>query len=398
MGYLGGVSRRAEYVRRVREAGGDVVVVDLGDALMGAGKPMEAKAEVFADAYRHMNYAAVAIGDYDLRYIRDGHPKPYADAVCTICANVTNAAGGDPIATKPWSVCETSSGLRVGIIAVLGEDALSRDDQAKLGLRVESPASALARELPKLRERCDTVLLLAHTGCDTARRLAGLGVDAVLAAHPPMIAQDGPERIGGIPVMQTWVAGKCLGRLTIEIGPSGRVTDFSGQHVPLRDDIPDDPEMSGSIARYDRALEAFYARGPAPDSDSGESGPRDPRPFVSPSKCAECHLKEYAQWSNSGHAMAFEHLRPGNHSSEVECALCHSTGLRSKGGFRSEASTPELRGVGCEACHGPGVRHVRRPGKGYGAVLRSPCADCHDAGHDPGFGFEKDMMRIRHGK
>ncbi len=78
---------------------------------------------------------------------------------------------------------------------------------------------------------------------------------------------------------------------------------------------------------------------------------------------------------------------------EYACFRCHTTG-----GTASMPGRPPFQdgrpgivgtwaeaGVGCEACHGPGTRHVSRPAARDLFVDATPatCAGCHTAGADP---------------
>lgn len=85
--------------------------------------------------------------------------------------------------------------------------------------------------------------------------------------------------------------------------------------------------------------------------------------------CKMCHIKQYKSWEATHMASSFELLRPGVRSVEKQkagldpeadytgdprCLPCHTTGYGMAGGFVSLAETPDLIGVQCEACHGPG--------------------------------------------
>jgi hypothetical protein len=96
--------------------------------------------------------------------------------------------------------------------------------------------------------------------------------------------------------------------------------------------------------------------------------------------------------------------------------VCHTTGFeRTPGGdfiagvdgFETPESTPELGGVGCEACHGPGSRHVEVPGDRAAAWRTgfrprpglTTCLQCHDADNSPAFagqGARHYLPRVDH--
>jgi hypothetical protein len=97
--------------------------------------------------------------------------------------------------------------------------------------------------------------------------------------------------------------------------------------------------------------------------------------FVGPQTCTEeCHQKQGESWAETRMAKSFDALRPGVYAAEKEmvgldpeadytevsdCLYCHTTGYGLVGGFVSFEETPEMAGVTCEACHGPGGMYVK---------------------------------------
>ena len=69
--------------------------------------------------------------------------------------------------------------------------------------------------------------------------------------------------------------------------------------------------------------------------------------------CRRCHLRQYRTWQRTPHADAYEVL-PEESRTDPACVKCHVTGYEKEGGFTSIDATPQLAGVGCEVCHGPG--------------------------------------------
>ena len=96
--------------------------------------------------------------------------------------------------------------------------------------------------------------------------------------------------------------------------------------------------------------------------------------YIGSHKCKKCHVKQYNSWSETKMANAFEVLKAGVNAEEKkkagldpdkdwttdkECIQCHVTGYGKPGGFVDIEQTPDLAGVGCEMCHGPGGTYVQ---------------------------------------
>ncbi len=85
--------------------------------------------------------------------------------------------------------------------------------------------------------------------------------------------------------------------------------------------------------------------------------------YVGAEACKGCHEKEYTSFTtHSKMRTSFKSLeirKKGLTGEEMKkCYECHTTGYGKPGGFRSEAETPGLKNLGCEACHGPGSSHA----------------------------------------
>jgi len=78
--------------------------------------------------------------------------------------------------------------------------------------------------------------------------------------------------------------------------------------------------------------------------------------YTGVSKCAMCHSDVHKSWQTSKHARAFDLLVNVGEEKNDKCLPCHATGF-GKGGFSDAATTPDLKAVTCEACHGPGSEH-----------------------------------------
>jgi hypothetical protein len=96
--------------------------------------------------------------------------------------------------------------------------------------------------------------------------------------------------------------------------------------------------------------------------------------YVGARKCRACHLKQFQSWEQTKMAKSFELLKSGvrapekkhanldpqkDYTHDEKCVSCHTTGYGKPGGFVSFEKTPELVGVQCESCHGPGADYLK---------------------------------------
>ncbi len=153
---------------------------------------------------------------------------------------------------------------------------------------------------------------------------------------------------------------------------------------------------------------------------------------VGTKNCKKCHIKEWKSWAETSMAKTFETLKPGvaaeakesvgldpntDYTTDPECVKCHVTGYGKAGGFVDIETTPELAGVSCEACHGPGGtytedQYMSLKNKEYvkaevvavgmvDTVGEAQCVSCHNSespfvGDDFVFDFESQREEGSH--
>lgn len=378
--------------------------MDIGDAVQGVGPYAKIRANFYSKAFALLGYDAVGLGEMEVRCMDEQHDTKIYGKTPVINANVQDSSG-KPLVPEPYIIKKTSSGLKVGIIAVLSDKVLFPGILKQTGVKVIPPEEALRKEVEELRNKADLIVVLSHAGQlskDFANSVPG--IDVVLSGHSMGMTMDAPEKVGQTILMAARMNSKYMGKLVLSIGADKKITTYSGEYVALDKSFQDDPDVMKLIADQDKELEKFYASlrtqetGPPPIPGLEPTEPRGPKPFVGASNCITCHAKEHESWSQTGHSKAFQALSKDNRQADPDCLSCHTTGFKSKGGFTSESETPDLKGVQCEVCHGPGVAHARRPKSGYGAVSELNCVQCHDSANSPHFDYKTYRSKIAHKK
>jgi hypothetical protein len=110
----------------------------------------------------------------------------------------------------------------------------------------------------------------------------------------------------------------------------------------------------------------------------------DKATFEGSKVCSKCHDLQGESWQTTGHAKAFDLLKPQaraeaktkakldpakDYTTDANCLGCHTTGYGEVGGYdpaMPPAQAKVLAAVGCESCHGAGSAFKKEHGDAEG--------------------------------
>ena len=122
--------------------------------------------------------------------------------------------------------------------------------------------------------------------------------------------------------------------------------------------------------------------------------------YVGATRCTPCHNDIVKGWETTAHAQAFASLKKSSQENLPGCVKCHVTGYEQEAGFVDHDLTPNLEGVQCEECHGPGRRHIDSGGDKQNIVRSSGpslCVKCHTPGQDKNFNYANKVKFVHGG-
>lgn len=488
----GGLERRAVFIEHLKAKGWPVAAVDVGDVFPDAAKLGDQARMKYAAAMssmREMGYLAVGVGKSEIKsdlfrtlasYGLQKEQRPF-----TLAANAGGLIEGkfvpreehfklniDEMKRRPLvgahEVAPVGT-VSVGVGGVVGLalheankegkwDAGLDFRDAQKGVRGILKALADHQTKPELK-----VLLFQGPSAD-AELVPKFdpGFDVIVAStdetNPPMV----PTKVGSTLVVHTGTRGQYVGVVGAFKKPGGGF-DLHYQLVPMTEAFLT-PGADADAYKANKVLPILqdYAK-QVKDAKLLKEWPKVEHPaqlagaamklnlkYVGSEACKKCHEAEYAVWDKTPHGHALDALekiaaRPTLRNHDPECVRCHTVGFDHKTGYVDAETTPALKHVGCESCHGPGSAHVDNPrAKDLQKLLRpwaqreagvtdlpdteffakmakldgiergkveiqpaqlilinqvsATCSKCHDADNDPNFDLYKYWPKIVHGK
>jgi len=418
-GELGGLPRRHTLINQLRANSENCVLLSLGDISREVGRQDEIKMEVTLKALDQMGYFAHNIGEKDINMGLEllSYLSQTSD-VNFISSNIVflNSPGLSvrPYVIKEIEIDETT--VKIGILGILSPELVDDDYQ---NVEVLDPVVSLKDLLSDLHGKADILVLLSHAKMDDSIKLAKIfpELDLIISGH----GVDEPalylKRVNGTSVVPVGEKGKHLGVITfsLEHGQVGKAEhDKTGKtsipnsrleyyglgtqmEKPAVEIILVDERFDNS-PEIERLLKIYQQRLKDEELLKGvfKIDPPSNLTFTGNDDCAICHNKIFRHWAETHHASAYETLVRVEHEYDPECVSCHTIGLHYYTGFETIESTPKMKGVGCESCHGPGSNHKETQSKDYGSVNADSCVTCHEDEHSPDFQFEEYWRKIVH--
>src|SRR5262245_4714228 len=278
-----GLTKVATLVRQVRADRGYVLLLDAGDCISGSAIEVTYRAAGHAlpapmiAAMNQIGYDAMAVGNHEFDYGSEALERARGEAKFPfLAANIFRADGKPAFGT---SLVKRYGDLTVGVVGLCTPAVPTMVDSATIaGLRFESPVDAARREVTRLREteRCDVVVVLAHSGLgedaaldstagapdeDWGRRLAQQvpGIDVVVLGHTHVVVPS--AEVNGVIATQAGKWGEGLGRVDLTLTratPTDRwkLTNRSARVIAVADSTDEDEAIVKLAAPYHAAAEA----------------------------------------------------------------------------------------------------------------------------------------------
>jgi len=390
-GQYGGLARRATYVKRTMRPGD--LAIDLGNLVAGEGPMQQAILQYSLESLTTLGYDVIVPGEREVRMGR-----VFEDAVRArptlrvVCANLRREADGRPV-FEPWLLHELPDGR---IVAVVGVVEWFEDPPAPY--KVTSAEDAVRDALTALSGKADVVVVAGSLRQQATISIASQFPEVALVVGGwATEGSRGVRTTTGAPAMLVGEYAWYVSR--VEFDQTLRVSN--ARQAWLDKDVPDDPDAAALVARYKAEI----------SKEAGDFSARlvtslREQKYLGSAACAECHPAESASWAKSGHSHAMRTLASKQSERDPTCVVCHLVDVPP---LAFDDTTPpqpvESLGIGCEACHGGGARHVEfaRAGAKADAVRAlapagaAACLRCHVPPNAMHFDFEHDWPKIAHG-
>lgn len=235
---MGGVSRRAALVEKIREEEEHVLLLDAGDIFQGTPYFNKFRGEIEMKTMAAMQYDVVTLGNHDFDIGMEGYKKAFRHAGFQV-VNANYSLTGTPLEeiVNPHVILK-KGGFKIGIFGVgLNLQGLVPEENWK-GVIYQDPIQTAQQQADLLRKKgADVVICLSHLGYDyntdqvSDKVLAAKtgGIDLIIGGHTHTFletAQEFTNKDGEIVrVNQVGYGGLKLGRVDFELhGSQNRFT------------------------------------------------------------------------------------------------------------------------------------------------------------------------------
>ena len=377
-GQLGGLSKRTAVFDQVSPQ--HRLVVDTGNLIEDDGEQDLIKFRILLEAFGRLGYDLLNLAPRDAQIAQELGLAGETDRGYDILSGDAPVAGTNWVGHWIRQFEINGRAISVNVIAfdaqsdtpdLAAEFFSSRPEGANVDIVILDNADEQARS--RWAQDSEADCIISNADSDEPRIFSG--------------------ESGGPLVISVGRFGRYITRLDVRFPQASDEPVFSFQGIPVNETLPENPALAQLYKQYQQIV-----------AGSGllESHPRLPLPdgleYVGAESCKHCHEAEYAAWSEKAHADAFATLVKVGSDRDPECVVCHVVGMDYESGFVTAETTPGLKDVGCEHCHGPGSKHARTAGVVPPGDPKHSCLTCHTPEHSSGYAGHEDeyLEKIKH--
>ena len=254
----GGVARRNYMINTIRKEGGNILLVDAGDAFQGTLYFNQFHGIAELHFMNHLGYQAMAVGnhEFDLGPGPLGHFATYANFPL-LSANLDVSKEPALVGKiQPYTVLEVG-GEKIGLFGLTTEDVTVISNIGP-NVKVKDAFAAAKEAVAALQSQgVNKIIALSHLGYDLDNLLATTvsGIDVIVGGHSHTLLGTMSGAAGPYPnpivspagepvlVVQDGQWGQYLGRLNVTFDANGVLTGYSGAPILLDASVPQDAQV-----------------------------------------------------------------------------------------------------------------------------------------------------------
>ena len=399
-----------------------IVWIDAGDFTGDPTVAGEKQTDALVEGMNRMGYTAAAFGPRELNHGWEAFAaRQKALKFPLVSANIVWQDTAQPV-VAPYTIVKAAlrpggknKEVRLGILGLTAMNpAFLKTGPNNRRIVIVDPVAAAQKYAAELRTKSDVVIALSGLELEAARNLARkvkeidllLGGNGAMQTRPDDFPED--SLFGRTRLQYIGDQGKNVGEVRLAFGDKRALATVTRTVVGLNRDWPDEPALAALMERTKIAINEFHkdqaeASNPFAAPPAGAAVPLvtargggAPAAYTGSERCQPCHEQEYATWSKSKHAHAFDILEKVHQDFNPTCVGCHVIGHGQTTGFVNARATPGLKNVGCESCHGPSSRHPDAVLQGYGITSTADCVTCHTRDNSPDYDPELYIPQVRH--
>ncbi len=266
----GGVARRATLIKQKKAEGGNIILIDAGDAFQGTLYFNQWQGEEEQYFMNALGYQAMAVGNHEF----DSGPGPLGSFIRganfpVLSANLDVSAEPELAGLiQPYTIL-TVGGEQVGIFGLTTEDTACISSPGPNVVFKDTVASAKQAVADLEAQGVNKIIALTHLGYSEDLDLAGAvdGIDVIVGGHSHTLLGTMEGAAGDYPTVVTSPAGdtvlvvtaKCwgsyLGDLNVTFTGDGKVESYSGEPIFIDESIAEDADILDALTRYAAPIE-----------------------------------------------------------------------------------------------------------------------------------------------
>jgi 5'-nucleotidase/UDP-sugar diphosphatase len=270
----GGVARRYTAIQQVKAEGGNVILVDAGDAFQGTLFFNQWHGEEEAYFMNALGYQAMAVGNHEF----DFGPATLASFIkkadfLVLSANVDASAEPALAGLIPaYTVLDVAS-EKIGVFGLTTEDTAFNSSPGPNVVFEDATESARQVVAELEAQGINKIVALTHLGYSVDLTLAAAvdGIDVIVGGHSHTLLGGMEGAVGPYPTVVTSPAGDTvlivhayewggyLGNLEVTFTADGKVESYSGEPIFIDESIAEDAEIAAAVAEFAAPIQELKA-------------------------------------------------------------------------------------------------------------------------------------------